>query len=331
MKTHHPCLFALLLALLLPVMLLSGCDLGSGSSSGNQNLSAEYIKIKSTRFEGNDIFVTYEDGFEKTLTVDEIALCYKSKTYVYSTGTGVNKNDQSSFTEITPGSNQTVIVNPNSSQFQVDIQKGDFSTVSPYQGGNTLMLGDYEASVLNAPRYVYANGELTEQQTTMMTVNRCLINGKFYEYYNDEIADYVQSNLKVAVVAGLLSAETGTAIKENETTAEVSTEASTEAATEASTEASTGFSTDLPTGQIKVTGIQSGGFANLPALERITLPAHIKTIGAGAFYNSPKLVEIVYEGTLAQWEQIKKEEGWDFGADDFTVQCTDGTVTPKAS
>ena len=127
-------------------------------------------------------------------------------------------------------------------------------------------------------------------------------NGKYYQFLNDEISAYVRANLKSVIVSKTLFSSVDPGMSNTNTSSEQ---------------------------EVAVTHIIIGAFAELPALERITLPATIKNIGAGAFHNSPKLTEVIFEGTLEQWETIKKEAGWNHGAAAFTVRCSDGTVEPE--
>ena len=55
------------------------------------------------------------------------------------------------------------------------------------------------------------------------------------------------------------------------------------------------------------------------------------SIDSRLFYNCPKLTEIIYDGTTAEWMMIQKKSGWDSEIGDYTVWCTDGIVKKDES
>ncbi len=76
-------------------------------------------------------------------------------------------------------------------------------------------------------------------------------------------------------------------------------------------------------------GLQSigeGAFSECTRLARITLPSSLKTIGRFAFTRADKLTEIIFLGTVGQWNEIVTEENWNYASGNYTVKCTDGTV-----
>ena len=79
----------------------------------------------------------------------------------------------------------------------------------------------------------------------------------------------------------------------------------------------------LPNG---VNGIGSRRFIDCPNLVSVTIPTDVKEIYNEAFINCPSLRAIIYEGTIAQWNEIDFESGWDMGLSDYTVYCTDGNI-----
>lgn len=91
-----------------------------------------------------------------------------------------------------------------------------------------------------------------------------------------------------------------------------------------------------------------GGGAISSQLEKVTIPAHIRTIGSNAFGQNKKLTNIViekgelnyigerafgswvteihYGGTKEEWKAILKQNNWDLGTPNYTIYCTDGTI-----
>ncbi len=78
---------------------------------------------------------------------------------------------------------------------------------------------------------------------------------------------------------------------------------------------------DLP-----VTSIEQYAFEFRTGLTSIELPNSIYSIGYGAFRNCSALTEILYRGTVAEWQAIYKSENWDFNTGNYTITCTDGTI-----
>lgn len=76
-------------------------------------------------------------------------------------------------------------------------------------------------------------------------------------------------------------------------------------------------------------GLQSigeGAFGECTTLARITLPSSLKTIGRFAFTRADNLTEIIFLGTVGQWNEIVTEENWNYESGNYTVKCMDGTV-----
>lgn len=67
-------------------------------------------------------------------------------------------------------------------------------------------------------------------------------------------------------------------------------------------------------------------FSGCMALERLELPASLTKIQTGAFDYASKLTELVYAGTMEQWQQIELESGWKGDCPAAVVRCTDGEV-----
>ena len=58
----------------------------------------------------------------------------------------------------------------------------------------------------------------------------------------------------------------------------------------------------------------------------IILPKSIKKLEASAMCYCSNLTAIRYEGTVAEWNAIEKESGWDNGSNNYTVYCIDGEI-----
>ena len=76
-----------------------------------------------------------------------------------------------------------------------------------------------------------------------------------------------------------------------------------------------------------VTSIGDFAFHYCLSLETIYIPASVKTIGDHAISWSALLRKINFDGTVKQWSAITKGEKWCELAGDYTVYCTDGTIT----
>ena len=72
-------------------------------------------------------------------------------------------------------------------------------------------------------------------------------------------------------------------------------------------------------------------FFNCEQLKSVTIPKSVKTIYYGTFYNCPRLENINYEGTMAEWRQIffakSMEPGFVENVHIKTVTCSDGVIT----
>ena len=75
-----------------------------------------------------------------------------------------------------------------------------------------------------------------------------------------------------------------------------------------------------------VTSIGEGAFAYC-CLTSITIPDSVTSIGYGAFFFGYSLTSINYNGTVAEWDAIDKEDYWDDATGDYTIYCTDGEIS----
>lgn len=71
--------------------------------------------------------------------------------------------------------------------------------------------------------------------------------------------------------------------------------------------------------------IGSLAFGYCTSLESIRIPATVKSIGSGAFAGSKLLLQVFYDGTLQEWEQVSKFY-WATSMGEYTVFCTDASI-----
>lgn len=71
-----------------------------------------------------------------------------------------------------------------------------------------------------------------------------------------------------------------------------------------------------------------GAFENTSLVE-IKIPDTMKTIAVNTFRQANDLEKIIFHGSYKEWEAIEKGLYWDFGADKYSVYCTDGIFKRK--
>ena len=76
-----------------------------------------------------------------------------------------------------------------------------------------------------------------------------------------------------------------------------------------------------------VTSIGSAAFENCTGLTSVAIGNGVTSIGESAFENCTGLTRIDFNGTKAQWKAIKKYNFWCSYTGNFTVYCTDGTLS----
>ena len=75
-----------------------------------------------------------------------------------------------------------------------------------------------------------------------------------------------------------------------------------------------------------LTKIEESAFEGCESLKSIRIPKSVKKIGISAFDSCTALSEIEFDGTTAQWKELKKKRNWHFNTPIKTVHCTDGEV-----
>ena len=78
-------------------------------------------------------------------------------------------------------------------------------------------------------------------------------------------------------------------------------------------------------------GLQTVGehaFTGCFRLSSLRIPRSVTEIGPCAIADCAGLREIVFAGTKAEWDAIKKGEYWDVETGDYVIRCTDGEI-PK--
>ena len=76
-----------------------------------------------------------------------------------------------------------------------------------------------------------------------------------------------------------------------------------------------------------VVSIGVAAFYVCSGLTSITIPDCVTSIGEIAFYYCTNLTTINFQGTKVQWQAIVKSINWDADTGEYTVICTDGTIS----
>ncbi len=81
-------------------------------------------------------------------------------------------------------------------------------------------------------------------------------------------------------------------------------------------------------------GVESIGkysFSNFAGLTSVTISNSVTDIAKSAFLGCTGLTSITFNGTTDEWTSITKSENWDDITGEYTVYCTDGTVTKNGT
>ena len=76
-----------------------------------------------------------------------------------------------------------------------------------------------------------------------------------------------------------------------------------------------------------VIAIGDGAFRDCVYIESISIPTTVRSLGSNIIGASVK--EINYSGTVDEWEAIRKETKWNEKAQEYIVNCTDGTISKE--
>ena len=82
----------------------------------------------------------------------------------------------------------------------------------------------------------------------------------------------------------------------------------------------------LPSG---ITVIPAWAFTCCRSLESVTISKSVTLIEHCAFSAAESLRHIYYEGTIEEWNSIQKTNRWDELTPNYTVYCSDGSVTKE--
>lgn len=68
-------------------------------------------------------------------------------------------------------------------------------------------------------------------------------------------------------------------------------------------------------------------FAYNNHLESVTIPQSVTLIYQNVFTKSPNIKNINYNGTVKEWQAIKKYDHWGMDSSNFIINCTDGQIS----
>lgn len=77
----------------------------------------------------------------------------------------------------------------------------------------------------------------------------------------------------------------------------------------------------------RVKSIGDSAFQMCFSLAKVTIPRSVESIGVSAFRSCTSLNQINFGGTMAEWHNISKGDGWNSFVPAKTVHCTDGDIT----
>ena len=80
-----------------------------------------------------------------------------------------------------------------------------------------------------------------------------------------------------------------------------------------------------------VTTIGRYAFANSSNLSSITIGDSVTSISDHVFWDCINLTSIQFEGTVDEWNAIRKDKDWDASSGRYTIYCIDGTITKNGT
>ena len=75
-----------------------------------------------------------------------------------------------------------------------------------------------------------------------------------------------------------------------------------------------------------VTTIGEGAFFDCGFLTQINIPNNVTIIEESTFGFCLSLTDILYNGTISQWESIQRKNYWDNNTGEYTIYCKDGSI-----
>ena len=75
-----------------------------------------------------------------------------------------------------------------------------------------------------------------------------------------------------------------------------------------------------------MTSIEAYAFSGCISLAGIAIPGGVTSIGERTFWGCNALTDITFQGTMAQWDAMSKDSGWEQGILTTVVHCIDGDV-----
>ena len=75
-----------------------------------------------------------------------------------------------------------------------------------------------------------------------------------------------------------------------------------------------------------VHALGSSAFADCRELTSVSIPSSVVDIGFNCFLNTPKLKEIIYNGSVERWKNVSRGSNWLHKSGTKTVKCLDGQI-----